>query len=119
MIAAFCALLPLFGGCDTYVQAVATPSSLLQTAVGAPARNVRVVGKVQKMIHHTSRSGLPYDVFFLCSDSCVRVYRRERTSLEDGDVISVVGTYYAERRLGRAVFRKELDAWEIVLERPH
>ncbi|GAC1392786.1 MAG: hypothetical protein NVSMB31_11320 [Vulcanimicrobiaceae bacterium] len=82
-----------------------------------PPRDVRVAGRVQHMVHHTSRSGSAYDIFLLCSQGCVRVYRHSRTALRDGDAVSIAGTYYPVRHLGRSVYRKELDADEIALER--
>ena len=115
MIAALCLLLPVFGGCGGFTQQVTTPGNLLASR-DSTVRMVRVTATVKHMSHRISRAGFPYDVFLICDEKCVRVYRRDRTAAQDGDRVSVTGRYFREHHVGNAVYRNELDADEVIIE---
>ena len=117
MIALLCLIAPLGSGCDAYAQRVASPQVLSAQTPQSQPEKLRLYGVAQRVEHRTSRTGIAYDIIYLCDSGCIRVYYPARSAITDGDRVSAIGTFYEQRRVGGRVFRKEMDAGELIIER--
>lgn len=116
MMALWCALLPLLGGCGDYIEnAPAIPALVTQPARFDRAK-VTVVGRVthlRRKIAYFSHNA--YEVFLLCEGtSCVHVYLSDANSqAREGDLTRVRGAYYVSFHTGKYVYGNEIEAEEI------
>ncbi|GEM_PF-6569999 len=116
MIAILCLVLPLGSSCGDYRHAVLAPHALFAQPLLA-ARRLRLTGIARHVEHRTSRAGRPYDIVFIWDNECIRVYYRNRSTVENGDRVSALGTFYPVRKSGSRVYRNEVDAEELSVER--
>ncbi len=74
-------------------------------------KRVQVEGKVDDLKKKTSRAGNDYTTFKLESDDKhLNVFSYGHLNIEEDDTVIVVGVFYKEKRVGRSVFKNEIDA---------
>ncbi|MFN2527117.1 MAG: hypothetical protein ABR584_00170 [Candidatus Baltobacteraceae bacterium] len=114
MIAILCLALPVGSSCAHYRHAVLSPHALI--AQPAAERRLRLMGVARHVQHRTSHEGYAYDLVLVCDSQCVRVYYPNHSTIENGDRVSAVGTFYPVRKVGTSVYRNEMDADELLVE---
>lgn len=82
--------------------------------LAAPERfdnqTVTETGIVARYDVRTSRRGSPYVVLLLCQDACLTVFVPEHFALNEGDAVTVHGTFLREVRAGTALIHNEIKA---------
>jgi hypothetical protein len=99
----FCTALPALAEAATIVQILNNPSSY-------DGRHVAVSGTVERLERKVSHRGNPYVTFSICSGQCVHVFAFGSPSINDGQTITVRGTFAAVKHVGGYTFFSEIDA---------
>ena len=55
-------------------------------------------------------TGNDYETFDLCDNTCLKVFAWGHPGLQEGQSLSVSGKFDTVKRVGRYIFRDELDA---------
>jgi len=77
-------------------------------------RRLSVTGVVDGLRLRRSRAGNPYATFSLCEgDKKLKVYTRGHPPIHNGQLVVVTGVFRQEKRVGRYVFKNEIDAESI------
>lgn len=109
-----CLLFPLLGGCQPYVDYVATPSELLRAKASYVRRPVIVTGKLDRLRQFRGASfGTPAETFYLCDKSCVQVFMREHTPMFQGERVSVRGVFATRQTFGKLRLKDTIEAAEV------
>lgn len=82
-------------GADTIKAIIASPTAF-------DGRHVMVSGTVRAVRLKVSQRGNPYETFYLCDRSCVRVFTFGQPVIADGQHIKVRGTFSADKHVGRS-----------------
>jgi hypothetical protein len=90
-----------------------TVSEILKDPTGYSGKHLDVSGTVQDVEQKTSRRGNDYETFDVCDgDSCVKVFAWGHPQINEGQKLTVHGTFDAVKHVGRYTFYNELDADE-------
>jgi hypothetical protein len=89
-----------------------SPSQILTNPTAYDGKHLVVAGTVQNVIARTSRRGNDYETFDLCDNSCLKVFAWGHPGLQEGQHLSVSGTFDTVKQVGRYIFRNEIDADE-------
>ncbi|HET9392650.1 MAG TPA: hypothetical protein VFO29_03850 [Candidatus Rubrimentiphilum sp.] len=107
------------GFCFVLLAASPAPSASptpIATILAAPAsfdgQHVTVNGTIQQLSERTSRRGNDYTTFDLCDGSCVHVYSYGHPKLSNGQTLTVSGKFFADKHVGNADFKNEIDVDE-------
>jgi hypothetical protein len=88
-----------------------TVAALIQNPDKFHRKMVQVEGEVDDLKKKTSRIGNPYTTFKLDSGGKqVVVFSYGHLNIREDDAVVVVGKFYKERRVGRSIFKNEIDA---------
>ncbi|MGA9272054.1 MAG: hypothetical protein WBV67_01090 [Candidatus Cybelea sp.] len=99
----FLAALPAVSSAAAIGQILGSPSSY-------DGKHVDVRGTVEHLEQKTSHRGNPYVTFALCSSQCIHVFAFGAPSINDGQTITVHGTYEAVKHVSGYTFYNEVDA---------
>jgi hypothetical protein len=99
----FCTALPALAAAATVGQILSSPSSY-------DGRQVAVSGTVEQLERKVSRRGNPYVTFSICSGQCIHVFAFGSPSINDGQTITVRGTFAAVKHVSGYTFFSEIDA---------
>lgn len=70
-------------------------------------------GTIAKLAEKTSRRGNDYTTFDLCDGTpCIHVYSYGHPKLANGQTLTVSGRFFADKHVGSADFKNELDVDE-------
>lgn len=94
-------------------QQAVTVSALLLHPEQYDGKTISVVGTVARYQERVSARGNPYTTFRLEDGGAVSVFAWHHQGLRDGLRVRVVGTFFKVRRVGRYVFRNEVEAQRI------
>jgi hypothetical protein len=109
-----CLLLPFVGQCSDFVREVPTISAVVQHRAQYSGKNLSITGRVYRLDQWNSPAGEPEQLFELCDHGCVRVYMRGRSAIQNGQLVTVRGAYYAAFRAGRHTYHNEIEGTEVL-----
>jgi imidazoleglycerol phosphate synthase glutamine amidotransferase subunit HisH len=88
-----------------------TVAAILEEPDRFDKKLVQVEGKVSDYKEKTSRAGNTYTTFKLeQGEKKITVFSYGHLRLQNGDEVVVIGRFYKEKRVGRAIFKNEIDA---------
>jgi hypothetical protein len=90
----------------------ATVSQLLSNPTIFDRQHVTVSGTAQYVRPKTSRRGNDYETFNLCEQACVNVFTWGHPHIDNGQQLTVNGTFQAVKHVGPYTFRNEIEADE-------
>jgi len=85
-------------------------ADILAAPASFDGKHLTVNGNVQQLSAKTSRRGNAYTTFDLCDASCIHVYSYGHPKIANGQTLTVNGTFFADKHVGNADFKNELDA---------
>lgn len=93
---------------------VAASAATIDQILSNPSRydgqHVALTGSVTSLHSKVSVRGNPYVTFSLCSDRCIDVFAFGRSTIRDGQTITVHGTFAVVKHVGSYTYHNELDA---------
>lgn len=109
-----CVVLPILSGCSDFVRDAPPVSAVAQHRSAYTHKSVSLTGRVRKLDQWDSKLGRAEELFSLCDGGCVRVYMLEHSSIHDGQLVTVRGTYYDVYHFGRETFYNEVEGTEVL-----
>lgn len=99
-----------------FVPAAASASGI--AALTDPAQHfngevVTVHGSVTNFHEAPSRYGGAFATFSVCADACVRVYAQGNPHIDNGQGVTVTGTFAAVDRIGGFVYYNQIETTEL------
>ncbi|MGB9430253.1 MAG: hypothetical protein WCC11_10355 [Gammaproteobacteria bacterium] len=87
-----------------------SPGTVIANADEYDGQRVQVKGAIKDFKDKISHRGNEYETFELCeSDECINVFAWGETPYANGNVVSLSGTFFRVKRVGRYIFYNELD----------
>jgi cytochrome c-type biogenesis protein CcmE len=87
-------------------------ADILANPTSFDGQHLSVAGTVAQLAAKTSRRGNDYTTFDLCDTTCIHVYSYGHPKLANGQALTVTGKFFADKHVGSADFKNELDADE-------
>ena len=95
----------------TVAAETASPSAILANPSAFDRKHVSAPGVVERLEEKTSKAGNGYDTFQLCDPrACVHVFAWGHPQIQDGQHVTVRGTFSAVKHVGAYTFRNEIEA---------